>query len=149
MDEETVVKLFCMGEHAPAEAYTLIDAADAELVNSSTWMFVKNYAVKGMGRQQRSLHSLLMGEPTSPGLTVDHINGCGCDNRRENLKWATKQEQTANRRRRGKNRKSKEYWRGIYIDKYGFYHYNYDLHRGGPCESSEMCRQAMNALSTL
>ena len=147
--ETVVVKLFCIGAHVPEEAFTLIDAADAELVNEHTWMFSRNYAVKGAGRQERSLHGLLMGPPPASGLSIDHKNGVGTDNRRENLVWATKEQQTSNRRRRGRNRKSKDFWRGIFIDSEGLYHYNYDLHKGGGFEDAETCRQAMNTLAAM
>jgi hypothetical protein len=40
------------------------------------------------------MHTLLMGE--RDGYTVDHVNGNGLDNRRSNLRWATRSQQRLN-----------------------------------------------------
>jgi HNH endonuclease/AP2 domain len=43
------------------------------------------------------LHQLIMGKAPS-GMYIDHINGDRCDNRRENLRFVTKNESAWNRK---------------------------------------------------
>ena len=150
MDENTaIIELMCVGEHCPTEAYMLCDKEDEVLLRSCTWIWERGYGRTGTGRQQRNAHKILMGDPPTLGPSVDHINGCGTDNRRQNLRWATQEEQTANRRRRGRNRECKTYWRAIYIDKDGLYNFNYDNCSGGPFATALDCRTRMNALASL
>ena len=148
-EEIAVVELMCVGEHCPDEAFMLVDKADEETVRACTWLYDNGYARTGTGRQARCAHQILMGNPPAPNLSVDHINGCGTDNRRQNLRWATKAEQTANRRRRGRNRTSKAYWRGIYIDQAGLYNFQYDQCKGTGFSTALECRQKMNAVATI
>lgn len=44
----------------------------------------------------RAICFLCNGEPPSPGYVVDHINGIKTDDRPENLRWATYEENTLN-----------------------------------------------------
>ena len=53
-----------------------------------------NYARAVVEGRRVLLHVLIMGE--LEGRTVDHINGNGLDNRRCNLRWATKSQQCQN-----------------------------------------------------
>lgn len=53
--------------------------------------------------------------PIGPGLDVDHINGIRNDNRPENLRVATRQENAMNRQ--GANRNSQSGVRGVYFHK--------------------------------
>lgn len=86
--------------------FALIDAQDASLVGHLRWKIDPrertSYAwcsTRGEHFQVR-LHRMLMGNPPASGLTVDHINRDGLDNRRSNLRWATAAEQAQNRRAR-------------------------------------------------
>lgn len=69
---------------------TLIDAVDLELVKSYPWHALKGhhttYAI--VPGKTIYLHRLLLNP--SPAMTVDHINGNGLDNRRKNLRIATR-----------------------------------------------------------
>lgn len=44
------------------------------------------------------LHRDIMGEPPTQELEIDHINGNKLDNRRQNLRWATRSQNMANRK---------------------------------------------------
>lgn len=54
------------------------------------------YAITCIGNRRHYVHNFIMNhQPTE--LTIDHINRNGLDNRRQNLRIATKREQTLNR----------------------------------------------------
>lgn len=80
----------------------LVDAADAEWLSQWTW--TRNpagYAVRyewngGIERRSVRMHRALM-----PGVVeIDHANGDKLDNRRANLRPATRQQQSANTSKR-------------------------------------------------
>jgi hypothetical protein len=81
----------------------LIDDSDAELVARYTWRPVLRnrvwYAESSLrveGRRRTvSMHRIVLGEPA---CQVDHINGNGLDNRRENLRKVTSAQNCFNRR---------------------------------------------------
>ena len=87
----------------------VIDAADAPLVGGFTWSAlvtprsVYAYRTDCSGGKQRGvlMHRLLMGDPA--GAEVDHQNGDGLLNRRNNLRTATKQQNQHNARTRTDN----------------------------------------------
>lgn len=85
----------------------LVDDDDYEALNAHNWCAhqvqagcyaVRSGSIKG-GQERRMLlmHREIMGAPE--GLEVDHINGDTLDNRRENLRLATKAQNAANRRK--------------------------------------------------
>jgi hypothetical protein len=80
----------------------LIDAADLEWLSAYRWQAVRHghlwYAVRRHGHSHRKMHREILDAPA--GITVDHINGDGLDNRRHNLRLATPQQQNQNRRTR-------------------------------------------------
>ena len=88
---------------------TIIDDEDYVLVGLHNWS-VKHaandriyYASTNIRRKNRwrgvLLHRFLMGEPL--GLQIDHINGDTLDNRRNNLRFATNQQNSINQRSKG------------------------------------------------
>lgn len=80
--------------------FAYVDAADLQLVSSYSWSeHVKGGAVAYMGGGRAEakttyMHHLIL-EPRE-GLVIDHINRNSLDNRRANLRYATKQQNGAN-----------------------------------------------------
>jgi len=68
--------------------FAIIDWDDYEMVNPYTWTIenkTKKYAINVLKKIR--MHRLIMSCPK--GMTVDHINGNGLDNRRSNLRICT------------------------------------------------------------
>lgn len=85
-------------------ARTLISEDDLELVSQHKWCINKKEAGKKTSYvrlmdDSKKLHQLLMGEAPE-GHVIDHINGDGLDNRRENLRFCTHGENHANESKR-------------------------------------------------
>ncbi len=81
--------------------YALIDDEDAELISKADWYPAYShktmYARTGsrlFGKTQHPMHRLVM--RALPGQIVDHINGDGLDNRRQNLRFVTAEENRHN-----------------------------------------------------
>lgn len=94
------------------DQFSVIDADDADRVGRFNWCAMWNpcihgfYAArgtsKGSGDYGRYLHQFILGE--LPGFTPDHINRITLDNRRANLRHATRSEQQMNQSIRINNR---------------------------------------------
>ena len=97
-----------------------VDEFDAERVLRVNWRAARHrntvYACRrGLGDSEPGtvyLHRFVLDAPR--GLSVDHINGMGLDNRRANLRLATQSQNSANsvRHRDGRSR-----FKGIYFDR--------------------------------
>lgn len=98
----------------------VIDAADVPLVDGRNWYAVTDgntsYAVRAdrSKHKQRivSIHRVILGEPE--GLDVDHVDGNGLDNRRANLRVATRSQNQWNQRLRIDNTSG---YKGVHWDK--------------------------------
>lgn len=80
----------------------LVDAADAETVSTYNWsMHGDGYAARetrvGGKRLVVLLHRQLLGLTPGDRLQVDHINGNGLDNRRENMRVCSNAQNQQNR----------------------------------------------------
>lgn len=82
-------------------AQALIDAADYDAIIPHTWQISRmgsgiRYARAFIEGHATTMHRLVM--RATSGFVVDHINGDGLDNRRENLRLCTQMENMQNRR---------------------------------------------------
>lgn len=95
----------------------MIDEADLPLVADYHWVatrtrhttYAQTFFRRGGVKETTMLHNMIM--PPTPGLTVDHIHHNGLDNRRSELRLATRTEQQQNRR--GASRNSATGIRGV------------------------------------
>lgn len=88
------------------KGWTLVSTADLPQVHQHRWQLqVKGrenrtiYAKADIGGKTISLHRFLVGALPAE-MEVDHVNGDGLDNRRENLRVCTKAENRRNERKR-------------------------------------------------
>lgn len=106
-------------------AVALIDDVDAPIVEPFTWQVremtfggnrhhVYRYACRKADGRTLMLHRAIMQPPA--GMVVDHINGDGLDNRRENLRIATRKQNAQNRR---KHKPTSSRFIGVYWHRYG------------------------------
>jgi len=83
-----------INEHA-----VFFDKANYELITNFQWNVYKYgrsfYATTAVAGKTIYMHRLVMGAPV--GIQVDHKNGNGLDNRRRNLRFATKSQNQMNR----------------------------------------------------
>lgn len=93
----------------------LIDEEDLPLVQGFGWYVWTNpnkprYAVAKIGGKQIRMHRILM-NPSGKEQFVDHVNGNGLDNRRENLRLCSRGQNARNARKRRDGLSSK--FRGV------------------------------------
>ena len=118
----------------------IVDDEDAHLLSALGWYACREgriwYALantRGPGKKRLlRLHRLIL--PTPAGLVVDHINCNGLDNRRANLRVATRSQNAANASAHGDrttgrykgvtkdNRKLKRPWRATVVKQGVVYH---------------------------
>ena len=95
---------------------SIIDAEDFELLSKSKWAILKNgsskYARQTALYGRSFMHHIIMGK--KDGFEIDHINRDGLDNRKENLRFCTHQE---NSRNRGKFKNNTSGFLGVTFDK--------------------------------
>ena len=87
---------------------TKIDKDDLERFQTHIWHTTQGSGIFYSGTyinntHKLRLHNFIMNH-TSTEITVDHINGDGLDNRKINLRLATKTEQALNRRMQSNNK---------------------------------------------
>ena len=84
--------------------YTIVDLSDYYLLNNFRWSAKRDrrniYAVRFLNEPLKqativSLHRIILNSP--PNLLVDHKNGHTLDNRRENLRLATRSQNVHNK----------------------------------------------------
>jgi hypothetical protein len=91
--------------------FAIVDDEDFDFLSLPTykWHAIENKKTfYAGGRKNIKMHTLLMNTPE--GKIVDHINGNGLDNRKENLRICTVEE---NNRNRGKTVRNKSGFKGV------------------------------------
>ena len=79
----------------------IIDDEDFELVSSHKWSFSRSTKYPRCRNKKGEtvyMHRLLMGLSHGDSRCVDHVNGNVLDNRRENLRICTRQQNACNKR---------------------------------------------------
>lgn len=96
--------------------FACVDQADFLFLSSFKWTLQKGgknkYAYCFRDGKRISMHRLLFDSPK--GMEVDHVNGDGLDNRRENLRVCSHAE---NMRNRGIQKNNHSGFKGVYFDK--------------------------------
>ena len=93
------------GESSKEVARVLIDLEDIDKVKERKWsLSSKGYARNYTEGKNLFMHRLLIEVPD--GFLVDHVNGNGLDNRKENLRLVTNQQNTMHRTKLNKNNSS-------------------------------------------
>lgn len=88
--------------------FVRVSPSDADTVRKYRWYLKDGYAVTSIAGKRVKLHRLIF--KPSPGREVDHISKDRLDNRRENLRIVTRQENAKNRSvGRGYRRKGKKW----------------------------------------
>jgi hypothetical protein len=114
----------------------LVDSADLPFLVRWRWEYLPNgrsgYAVRRLYAQGRTITIYLHRQLLSarPGELVDHENGNGLDNRRENLRLATVAENAANRLARPRDIP----YRGVYRSRAGSKPYKAMITVAGKCK---------------
>jgi hypothetical protein len=86
----------------------LLDSSDRHFLEQNVSLSKKGYVqVNG-----RLLHRLIMTCP--PGMVIDHIDGNKLNNKRNNLRVCTRQQNTFNSKRNAKNNSG---YKGVYLHK--------------------------------
>jgi hypothetical protein len=88
---------------ANSKSVVLIDDEDLELISKFVWREAKgaqgnSYAVTYIGGNAIRMHNLIMNPPEE--FQIDHKNWNGLDNRRENLRICTPQQNSFNQKKR-------------------------------------------------
>ena len=76
----------------------LIDDEDFERVSEKRWHFCRGYARTRDGYKHVYLHQFILGK--MEGMQIDHINRNILDNRKSNLRFVTKAQNSYNRNKR-------------------------------------------------
>lgn len=77
-------------------ANALIDVDDYETVSKYKWCYSNGYARCKVNNKTTLMHHLILGKPPE-GMVIDHINGNRIDNCKNNIRFATFQQNSQNR----------------------------------------------------
>ena len=96
----------------------IVDIEDLPRLSETRWFSQKHYSTyyaitnvtKGSSNTSHYMHREIMGKPPA-GMEIDHINGNGLDNRKENLRFCSHQQNLQARRK--KNPKASSKYKGV------------------------------------
>lgn len=97
VDDEDAQRVAAYGKWTPAK--------NGKPPKIYAFTYIKGSAAKGK-HERIKLHNLIAGNPPD-GMVVDHIDGDPLNNRRSNLRFATKRQNAANSRPKARNRRFK------------------------------------------
>jgi len=107
------------------QGYTaLVDAEDFERANAFSWYASPGrrgtgwYAIGTVNGERQQLGRFILGLPK--GVTADHINGDGLDNRKANLRAATARQNahnTCKKRTNTRNEAPSSAFKGVHLDR--------------------------------
>lgn len=89
----------------------LVDDADYDILMARSWCYSGGYVWAKINGVKESMHRFLMNAPT--GMDVDHINNNGCDNKRCNMRLATRAENNLNRHKPSRRSKTSSKFNGV------------------------------------
>lgn len=114
------VRIPLLDRHRRPRAYALVDAEDAPALLAYAWAYDSGYAIRHQGYRGSPkvwMHREIVGLPREfDGREVDHINRDKLDNRRENLREATRKQNAQNMPLTVANTSG---YRNVHADKYG------------------------------
>ena len=92
--------LKCVRIHLAGNHVALVDKLDAEEISWLHWVPRESagrsfYAQTRLNGRRVMMHRMIMDAPS--GVEIDHINGNGLDNRRDNLRYASRGENSRNK----------------------------------------------------
>lgn len=99
--------------HGDGYEFAIVDDDMFERVSEICWTWHNGYAsIHHKGRRHLFLHHLVIGSPPN-SLQVDHINRNRLDDRRENLRFVTRE---GNMRNRGALKNNKSSYKGVWLE---------------------------------
>jgi len=107
-------KIYLRGKYS--NKFVLIDDENYNWLNKHKWYFEKGYAIR-IYQQKNKIFKIRMHRQilnTPEGLYTDHINRNKLDNRKKNLRFATRQQNSANRTANRKKIKSNNPYKGVH-----------------------------------
>lgn len=132
--------------------FAQVDDSDFEWINKYTWATrldqTRYYAITHTSRKDKKqgtvfMHTLIMNPPK--GMEIDHIDGNGLNNQRNNLRIVTHSQNMMNQR-------SARKYKGVFITKKGYIRtairVNNEIYYAGTSKTEEQAAKRYDALAS-